>query len=79
MTKQKTNLQNNLCRAAVAHYKAKIEEAKAHLEILCNFSVGIGEHTNLLDEVKKWTTALAEAEECLATLEDNFYSGTGAE
>ena len=72
MTTPKQTLQNNLCRAAMAHYKAKIEEAKAHLEILFNFSVGIGEHTNLLDEVKRWTKELAEAEECLATLEDNF-------
>ena len=72
MTTQKTNLQNNLCRAGVAYYKAKVEEAKAHLEILFNYAVGIGEHTNLLDEVKKWTKELAEAEECLATLEDNF-------
>jgi hypothetical protein len=72
MVTQKQTLQNNLCRAALAHYKAKIEEAKAHLGILFNFSVGIGEHTNLLDEVKKWTKELAEAEECLATLEDNF-------
>jgi hypothetical protein len=72
MDTPKQALQNNLCRAAMAHYKAKIEEAKAHLEILFNFSVGIGEHTNLLDEVKRWTRELAEAEECLATLEENF-------
>ena len=72
MDTQKPTLQNNLCKAALAHYQAKVEEAKAHLEILFNFSVGIGEHTNLLDEVKSWTKELAEAEECLATLEDNF-------
>ena len=68
----KATLQNNLCQAALSHYRAKVDEAKAHLEILFNFSVGIGEHTNLLDEVKKWTKELAEAEECLATLEDHF-------
>lgn len=78
MATQKTALQNNLCQAALSHYKAKADEAKAHLEILFNFSVGIGEHTNLLDEVKKWTKDLAEAEECLATLEDNFYSENDA-
>tara|TARA_Y100000593_G_scaffold51529_1_gene96828 strand:+ start:542 stop:760 length:219 start_codon:yes stop_codon:yes gene_type:complete len=72
MKKKKEVLQNNLYSAAIFHYKAKIAEAKAHLEILFNFSVGIGEHTNLLEEVKKWTKELAEGEECLATLEDNF-------
>ena len=74
MSQRKNVLQNNLCQAALSHYKAKADEAKAHLEILFNFSVGIGEHTNLLDEVKKWTKELAEAEECLATLEDHFSS-----
>jgi len=64
--------QNHLCEAAKAHFRAKIAEARAHLDILFNYSVGIGEHTNLLDEVKKWTKELAEAEEGLATLEDNF-------
>ena len=64
--------QNSLHKAALAYYKAKIEEAKANLDILFNYSVGIGEHTNLLDEVKKWTKELAEAEECLGTLEENF-------
>ena len=72
MTTRKNRTQNNLLLAAEAHYKAKVEEAKAHLEILFNYAVGIGEHTNLLDEVKKWTKELAEAEECLVTLEENF-------
>jgi len=64
--------QNHLHQAALAHYKAKIAEAKAHLEIYFNYAIGIGEHSNLLDEVKKWTKHLAEAEECLASLEENF-------
>jgi hypothetical protein len=72
MATEKQTLHNNLCWAALAHYKAKIAEAKAHLEILFNFSIGVGEHMNLLDEVKKWTKELAEAEECLASLEENF-------
>ena len=72
MAKRTITHQNNLCKAAKAHFQVKIEEAKAHLDILFNYSVGIGEHTNLLDEVKKWTKELAEAEEGLATLEENF-------
>ena len=34
-----------------------------------NNTVGIGEHSKLLDEITHWTKALSEAEECLATLE----------
>ena len=65
---------NSLHTAAVAHYDAKIKEAKAHLEIYFSNSVGIGEHSNLLEEVKKWTTSLAEAQECYDILLANFDS-----
>ena len=33
----------------------------------------IGEHTDLTTEVKKWTSSLAEAEDCLKVLDANFY------
>ena len=55
-----------------AKYEAEIAEADATVNIYLTNSVGIGEHTNLLDEVKNWTKELAEAEEGLATLEENF-------
>jgi len=32
----------------------------------------IGEHSDLLTEVKKWTSSLAEAEDCLETLRRHF-------
>jgi len=32
----------------------------------------IGEHTDLLTEVKKWTDSLSNAEENLETLDRNF-------
>ena len=62
---------NKLLQAALDSYKAQKSEALAHLEILFNSSVGIGEHTDLLTEVKKWTNSLAEAEENIETLERN--------
>ena len=63
---------NQLIQAAIDSYQAQRTEALAHLDILCNDAVGIGEHTDLLTEVKKWTSSLAEAEDCLATLKKNF-------
>ena len=63
---------NKLLNAAKKHYEAKKSEALAHLDILFNDSVGIGEHTDLLSEVKKWTESLSQAEENLETLNKNF-------
>ena len=63
---------NKLLMAAIDSYQAQKTEALAHLEILFNDAVGIGEHTDLLTEVKKWTESLSQAEENLETLKRNF-------
>ena len=61
--------------AAIDSYQAQKTEALAHLDILFNDAVGIGEHTDLLTEVRKWTESLAQAEEHLQTLDSHFYVG----
>ena len=66
---------NKLLMAAIDSYQAQKTEAMAHLDILLNDSVGIGEHSDLLTEVKKWTESLAQAEENLRTLRDTFEVG----
>jgi putative heme iron utilization protein len=66
---------NALLVAAQAHYEAQRAEALAVLEIYFNKSVGIGEHSNLLDEVKRWTSVLTEAEDNLDTLLRHFPKG----
>ena len=63
---------NKLLMAALDNYQAQRTEALAHLDILFNDSVGIGEHTDLLTEVRKWTDNLSQAEENLETLRRNF-------
>ncbi len=63
---------NKLLQAAIDNYHAQRTEALAHLDILFNDAVGIGEHTDLLAEVKKWTENLSQAEENLETLRTNF-------
>ena len=63
---------NKLLMAAIDSYQAQKTEALAHLDILFNDSVGIGEHTDLLTEVRKWTDSLSTAEENLETLRRNF-------
>ena len=64
---------NKLLMAAIDSYQAQKTEALAHLDILFNDSVGIGEHTDLLSEVKKWTESLSQAEENLKSLDTHFY------
>ena len=59
---------NKLVTAAIDFYEAQKSEAEATLDIYFNNSVGIGEHSNLMDDVKKWTSKLSEAEENLRTL-----------
>ena len=63
---------NKLLMAAIDHYQAQRTEAIAHLDILFNDAVGIGEHTDLSAEVRKWTDSLSQASENLKTLRDNF-------
>ena len=65
-------MKNKLLMAAIDSYQAQKTEALAHLDILFNDAVGIGEHTDLLAEVKKWTESLSQAEENLDTLRRNF-------
>ena len=63
---------NQLIKAALDTYQAQRTEALAHLDLLFNDATMIGEHTDLLTEVKKWTESLATAEDCLGTLDKIF-------
>ena len=66
------NKMNQLIQAAIDTYQAQRTEALAHLDLLFNDATMIGEHTDLLTEVKKWTESLAQAEENLNVLRENF-------
>ena len=62
-----------LLKASIDKYEAQKSEALAHLEILFNKSVGIGEHTDILSEVNKWVDSLSQAEENLKTINKHFF------
>lgn len=64
--------ENSLLAAALAHYEAQRLEAISSLEIFFENPVGVAEHSNFLDEIKKWTSVLADAEENISTLKKNF-------
>ena len=65
-------MSNKLLKAAYFSYNAQKMEALANLDVLFNKSVGIGEHTDLLTEIKKWTESLSQAEENIQSLKNNF-------
>ena len=63
---------NQLIQAAMDFYQAQRTEALAHLDLLFNDAVQIGEHSDLLTEVEKWTDSLSQAEDNLNVLRENF-------
>ena len=64
---------NKLLKATLDYYESKKSESLAHLDILFNKSVGIGEHTDILSEVNKWVESLSQADENLQTLNKHFF------
>ncbi len=63
-------MNNKLFNAAKIKYEAKAEEARAMLDMLFTQTVMVGEHTDILKEIDKWTTILAEALDCSDALDD---------
>ena len=60
----------NLFNAAKLSYKAKAAEARAMLDLLFEKTVMVGEHTDILKEIDKWTRILSEANENEQTLDE---------
>jgi hypothetical protein len=59
-------------KALKSHYESQIDEAVATLDLYFNRSVGIGEHSDLLLELKKYTELLDAADSKLQTLGKYF-------
>lgn len=65
---------NRFYSALEQHYISKITEAIATLDLYFNKSVGIGEHSDILEEIKKYTDMLDDADSKLSTLRNYFNS-----
>tara|TARA_Y100001938_G_scaffold75833_1_gene104983 strand:- start:810 stop:1055 length:246 start_codon:yes stop_codon:yes gene_type:complete len=63
---------NKFYTAAVSHWKSQRDEALATLELYFQKSVGIGEHSKVLQEINDWTCKLSEANENLDSLKKYF-------
>ena len=59
-----------ILNALEAKYEAQVAEAHATIKIYLENSVGIGEHTQHIEEVDKQLQKIADAEEKLSALED---------
>tara|TARA_R110000824_G_scaffold283956_1_gene472268 strand:- start:75 stop:293 length:219 start_codon:yes stop_codon:yes gene_type:complete len=67
-------IDNHFYRAAIKTFEAQREEAIAILDMYFHNSVGIADHSDILNEIKKWTSKLAEAQENLNVLKQYFYT-----
>jgi len=63
-----------LYNALHARYTAQHQEAYATLTVYFETPVGIGEHPQHVDEMAKQLEQMANAEDCLESLERNFKS-----
>jgi len=61
-----------LFNATLAKLSADREEALAVLEMLFNRSVGLADHTNVVDEIVKWSSNLASATGTIQVLSQTF-------
>ena len=61
-----------LFNATLAKLSADREEALAVLEMLFNRSVGLGDHTNVVEEIVKWSNTLASATGTIQVLSQTF-------
>lgn len=67
-------MNRQLVDATIAKFIAQREEAKAVLLTYVTNSVGVADHSNIVQEVTEWTKKLAEAEDCLQVLNRAFPS-----
>ena len=65
-------MSNLKLQALKAKYQAQKLEALATLEVYMNNAVGIGEHPQVIEEMDSQIKSLAEAEDCLETIQKFF-------
>jgi len=69
-----SNIVQSSCYTALkTHYEAKKESARATLEVYFNNPAGIGEHPQVVEEMSKQLESMANAEDCLESLNRNFF------
>ena len=65
-------MEYSIVKALKKKLEGDIERSKVNISVYLNQSVGIGEHIDIVETVEKELTKLAEAEDKLETLINNF-------
>jgi hypothetical protein len=55
--------------AAKKHYQARVAEAEETIEIYLTNAAGIGEHPQVMEELRKQIEELALAKDCITNIE----------
>ena len=63
-------MQKKLLDALASHYQAQLQKAEATLLVYLNNPAGIGEHSQLVEELVKQVDGIAHAKLALGTLGD---------
>ena len=67
---------NQMYKALITHSQAQREEAIAILGLYMGDPQAVADHSNILEELVKWTKKLSEAEESLECLKRNINFNT---
>ena len=65
-------MRDALIKSLKKFLQGNLEKHKTNIEVYLNQSVGIGEHSKILDEIHIWTAKLSEANENLESLKKYF-------
>ena len=71
----KKSVGQKLYYALTKRYESKIYEAKSILSVYFTSAVGIGEHSQILEEMDKYLNMLVDAEDKKNALERHFKDG----
>jgi len=61
-------LEEKMINSLLARYQAQKQEAAAMIELYIKKAVGVGEHSQILDEIDKWVALATEADDKHETL-----------
>jgi len=70
-------MSSQLIKAARMHAEGELERAKTNVLVYMQQSVGIGEHSDIVEAIQKELDTMAVAEDRISMLEQHFsdYSG----
>jgi hypothetical protein len=65
-------MQEQLVKAARMHAEGELERAKTHVMVYMNQSVGIGEHSDIVEAIQEELDKMASATDRLEMLKQHF-------